>query len=251
MSTSKSVENFDLGDGSGFTYSAAVLDFDEAPEEMTLVALATDTSSSVRSFSPQLLAATKAGVLGLGDACPHVNQLWIRQLRFNHEVEEQHGFQLFSDIDENADFPTIDAGGGTALYDATLEAFSVMGAEASRLNAEDVMANGILIVVTDGRDEHSSSTIAAVAAKLTELVDSKSRVLESLKVYLVGVNAASCQSEHESFIRELGLNPDTDYKLIEDFNEKTAGQLAGWISRSVSAQAAAAGTGGPSANVEF
>ena len=132
----------------------------------------------------------------------------------------------------------------TGVYDAATNAILASTDYAKNLSENDFDVNGIVIVITDGADNQSSFSPAQVKDALQKALKEES--LESLVSILVGVGTASDPSLTqylEAFKNEAGI---TQYIDIKDANAKTLAKLAQFVSKSVSAQSQALGTGGPS-----
>ncbi|HVI40675.1 MAG TPA: hypothetical protein VM577_08445, partial [Anaerovoracaceae bacterium] len=112
----------------------------------------------------------------------------------------------------------------------------------------DLSVNGIVIVVTDGMDNTSISTKNSVRDALKLAVTDET--LESLVSILVGVNVqqSTVSSFLQSFKDEAGF---TQYVELDKADSKTLAKLADWVSKSISAQSQALGTGGPSKSLSF
>ena len=70
--------------------------------------------------------------------------------------------------------------------------------------------------------------------------------LESLVTILIGINAANYRRQLDTFSQEAGL---THYIDMGDVTPQKLAKLEGFVSQSVSSQAQARGTGGPSQNI--
>lgn len=206
--------------------------------EYTLVTIACDVSGSVTSFRDQLVDTVKKAV----DACrksPRANNIMVRMVTFNHDVQELHGFKPLGEID-NAEYDAITTGGGTALFDASASAIGAMTEYGRVLLAQDYGVNGILFVITDGDDAGSTYGPAMVRQKAEEAVSGE--VLESFLSVLVGINTtnAHCTGYLKIFQQDAGL---TEYIEAGAATPGNLAKLAAFVSRSVSSQANALGTG--------
>src|SRR5690606_30931669 len=114
-------------------------------------------------------------------------------------------------------------------------------AYAKTLTEQDYLVNAIVIVVTDGDDNHSSTKMADLQRELTRGV--KAEHLESIRTILVGVNAAQFRRELQAFQSDAGIDQYVD---VADASPQRLAKLADFVSRSISAQSQSLGTGGPS-----
>ena len=107
------------------------------------------------------------------------------------------------------------------------------------LIAGDYGVNGIVCVVTDGKDECSTLAARDVKAALERAMSSES--LESLVSILIGVNVQdpTVSDYLRRFKDEVGF---TQYVEAKDASPKTLAKLAGFISKSVSSQSQSLGT---------
>ena len=212
--------------------------------EYTLVTLVTDKTGSVSGFAPELLAMKRSVV----DACaksPRRDYLMVRNVEFATASEEIHGFAELRVVDA-AQYTEPRCGGMTALYDATFMAVAAANEYARMLADQDFSVNAVVFVITDGDDNASAHTPASVAQEIARGVNNE--WLESLNVVLVGVNASQYRHELEGFKNAASL---TQYVDAGDATPQRLAKLADFVSRSISSQSQALGTGGPSQALVF
>ena len=108
--------------------------------------------------------------------------------------------------------------------------------------------HGIVFVITDGEDNASTLGVQHVRAALSRAVTSEA--MESLVSVLIGVNVKDRRigGYLQDFKNEAGF---TQYVEIGSANAKTLAKLADFVSRSISAQSQALGTGGSSQTLGF
>lgn len=230
------MEQHSLG-GSGFQFSATKIS-NLGATEYTLFGLACDKSGSVSGFGQDIEAALKS-VIESCQRSPRADNLMARVITFDSRVSEVHGFKPLADCHLANYTGVIQPGGGTALYDASASLIDSVAAYGKSLLAQDYAANGIVCVVTDGYDEHSTLGVNAVKEALERAMQSES--LESLVSILIGVNVtnSTIQRKLEAFKNEAGF---TQYVQTSDASPKTLAKLAGFISKSVSSQSQSLGT---------
>ena len=238
------LETFKLPGSYGF--SATGLD-NLGSSEYTLVSLVVDESGSVSYFRKEMIDAIKAVV----KACrysPRADNLMIRLVTFSNTLSEIHGFKLLSNCNE-ADYDNLlNAGGATALFDACVNSIDATSAYGKTLTDSDFSVNGIVVVITDGEDNQSSSTLNSVKDSLSKVLSSET--LESLVSILIGVNVTS--SSVSSALNELNTKAGfSQYVEIGNADGKTLAKLAQFVSKSISSQSQALGTGGPSKSLTF
>lgn len=212
--------------------------------EYTLVTFAQDLSSSLCGFEDDLLKLKVTAV----EACrknPRIDNLMLRNITFNSQVVEEHGFAELATIDPSR-FTRPTCGGRTLLYDATLNAIEATNIYAAQLAAQEFFVNGIVIIGTDGEDYGSTTTTNEIKRAIERGI--KSEALESLMVILVGLNPSSCSASLQRFKNEAGL---TQYEEVTSLTPATLAKLAKFYSQSISSQSQSLGTGGPSQPITF
>ncbi len=242
---------FDLNDegaqqyaGGTYQFSAASID-DLGSTEYTLVTLLVDISSSVYSFKDEL----EKMLVTVVEACKHsprVDNLMLRVVLFNHDLNEIHGFKLFGTINVGDYDGTIDPQGMTALFDAAVSGIDATGEYGKQLVDNDFDANAIVFLVTDGWNTAGVHMAHHVAETVTEI--RKAEKLESIKTILIGVNATDYQDELEQFSKDGEFD---QFILAGDATPDVLAKLADFISKSISSQSQSLGSGGPSQNLTF
>ena len=215
--------------------------------EYTLVAIAVDRSGSVDGFEGALNDCL-GEILKACRRSPRADNLMLRTLTFDDQIEEAHGFKPLGEIPLDAYRGAVAPRGATALYDATVNALDSVLAYGKTLIESDFAANGIVFVLTDGLDNRSMATPATVKHKLDEA--RRGEKLESVLTVLVGVNVLDPEAQRalETFAKEAGF---TQYVDVGAATDKTLAKLAQFVSRSVSAQSQALGSSGPSKPLAF
>lgn len=212
--------------------------------EYTLVTYVGDKTGSVRHYA-QLLLDCKKAVIGACRKSPRAEFLLVRNTEFNTEVDEVHGFVELATLDESQ-YALPKCSGHTALFDATYAAIAATNEYAKTLSDQDFSVNGIIFVITDGVDDSSVQTFASIKAELTRGIENES--LESLMVVLIGVNASMFKRQLDEF--KVGAEL-TQYIDAGEATPQKLAQLADFVSRSISSQSGALGTGGPSVPLVF
>lgn len=232
-----------------FTFSAVRMD-DLGATEYTLVTIVVDITSSVIPFAGELLKCVKKIV----EACkksPRAENLLIRLLTFNTNIQEIHGFKLLSDI-KPEDYKTFKPQGMTALYDAAYSGVSATLEMAKRLIQQDFDVNGCVYLITDGMDNASTMTPKTIADKIQDAV--KGEEIESLVTVLVGLinpndnYAKDVRRALTTFQVEANL---TQFVDAGDATAQRLAKLAQFVSQSISAQSQALGTGAASQPLQF
>jgi len=217
--------------------------------EYTLVTIVRDKSGSVGSYESNLVRSTREAVKACGYS-PRANNLLVRVVDFNDIVQEAHGFKELRQIDADKEYD-VRCGGGTALYDAVIDAVQATGAYAKVLFDNDFEVNAIIFVETDG--EENSSNVRDVL-KVKEEVDRlmRSEVVESCLIILIGCNTGGAQAKLSRYLQDFQTKVGiTAYKDIGEFDHKNGAKLAQFVSKSISSQSQSLGTGGPSQVLTF
>lgn len=227
----------------GFAFSAVRPEILGA-SEYTLVTVVLDKTGSVSGFANDLFEIKKRIV----EACrksPRADFILLRVIEFNSRVEEVHGFVPLPQVDAST-YVVPHCTGSTALFDASFSAIGATNAYAKTLASQDYLANGLVVIITDGDDNASSLTVADVARELNMAVTGEH--LESLKTILVAVNA----QQYEPLLRAFATNAKIDeYVDMGDASAKKLARLADFVSQSISTTSQSLGTGGPSAAITF
>jgi len=231
---------------SHYGYSATRLD-ELGATEYTVVTIACDVSGSTAAF----IFDMESAITRIVQACkssPRADNLLLRLLAFDDTLSELHGFKLLESCNL-ADYGGIlHAGGSTALYDAAENAVSSTINYGQQLLSGDFSANAILFVITDGMDNASRLPAKKVKEALARGISGEA--LESLVSVLIGVNVQDPQAV--KFLRQFQVEANfTQYVELDQADAKTLARLAEFVSRSISAQSQALGTGGASQSLVF
>lgn len=228
--------------GPNFNFKGARLDTLGATE-YTIVTVAVDVSGSVMGFAKELESSLQSVV----EACqlsPRADRLMIRLLTFGSSVSEVHGFKELSTCNL-ADYQGIlHCGGLTALCDACGNAVEATSQYGQDLANQRFDANALIVVITDGGDNNSKLTRNYVKDALERTI--KEEHLESIKTILVGVG--NDVQYWNQFANDVGFDQTV---ATGDASKRKLAKLANFVSKSISAQSQALGTGGPSQSLTF
>lgn len=232
--------------GSSYGFSSTRIQ-DLGAAEYTLVTIAADVSGSVAGFERDIERAIKEVV----NACrhsPRADNLMLRLVMFDQNLVEIHGFKPLMGC-APADYDgCLRIGGTTALLDASHNAVAAVAQYGKDLSDNDFDVNGIVFVITDGGDNASSMTTADVKKAFKKAI--RSEALESLLSILVGVNVGS--SQVGAVLAQLHKDVGFDrYLELAKADAATLAKLADFVSRSISAQSQALGTGAASVSLSF
>jgi uncharacterized protein YegL len=235
--------------GTHFQFSGKKIDTLGATE-YTLAVLVIDRSGSVFGYEGNINKAVQEVVKSCRRS-PRADNLLLRVVTFDHDVEEFHGFKTLMDCNE-ADYASVCVPRcTTALYDATYNGIMSAVQYGKDLIDNDFAVNCALFVITDGADNASTVTRKMVADALAQARQSES--LESIMPVLIGVGDGSDDQTGlggylQDFKDEAGFQ---QYISIDRADEKKLAKLGGFISQSISSQSQALGSGGGSKSLSF
>jgi len=236
----------ELKTASNYKFSATKVDSLGATE-YTLVTIINDASGSVYSYAKDMEKCMKMA-LGSCQKSPRAENLMLRTVTFNHNLNEVHGFKPLSNVKE-ADYDnSLSPYGDTALFDAVQSSVETTSLYAEKLHDQDFSVNSIIFVITDGQDTCSRATPSSVKRAIQAAMKNES--LESITVVLVGVGAsgAGIMDYLNDFKDKAGISQ------FIDIGEATPGKLAklaNFISRSVSSTSQAIQNGTSSSLLTF
>ncbi len=232
--------------GSNYGFSAKRIG-DLGATEYTLVGLTADVSSSVHYFSDGIEKCVKE-VVSSCRRSPRCDNLMLRMTTFNQDIDETHGFRPLTDCDPDKYDGCINPNGMTALYDAAHNLVESVTQYGQDLSNSDFEVNGIIFVITDGMDNRSTETPASVAKAIERARQHEE--LEPVLTLLIGVNITDPQVSQ--YLKTFETEGKFDkYVELDNADEKTLAKLAEFVSKSISSQSQALGTGGSSTVLSF
>jgi len=238
------MEEYEIPGATGnFKFSAIRAD-ELGATEYTLVTLVTDITGSVSPFAHLLLECKKQIVRSCKKS-PRADNLMLRDVAFNEEVYEVHGFKPLDLIDPDA-YEPLDCDGMTALYDASYSAIGATLKYSENLINQDFDVNACVFIITDGDDNRSNCTPGMVADLMSDAV--RGEKIESLVSILIGVNAKQLIRKLEKFKSEGNL---TQFIDAGDATPGKLAKLAGFVSDSISSQSQSLGSGSASQPLNF
>ena len=220
-----------------YRFSGARIDQLDATE-YTLVTVVVDLSGSVGRFRDGIVRC----LAEVAEACrrsPRAANLMLRVTAFQSQIQEVHGFLPVQSIAPDR-YDGLTTGGCTALYDAAANAIAATARYGADLSRSCIDVNGLCIVITDGSDNASTLGVGAVRGALRAAVQEEA--LESVQSILVGVaiDDARTAAVLQSLQQDAGLDL---FVRLEQADAASLARLAAFVSRSVSAQSVALGTG--------
>lgn len=231
------METLSISGASGFQFSAVRLDPIKAASEYTLVTIVVDISGSVENYA----VALKQAVTHIIMACkksPRAENLMVRLLTFNDNVNEIHGFKLLNQIDQS-DYKDFHPRSLTALFDAVYSAIGATTTLSKSLIDQEYECNGAVYIITDGIDNRSVNTAASIQEKVAEA--KMQETIESLVTVLIGITPDKQINKYlESFKNEAGLSA---YINIGEATPGKLAKLAQFVSKSISSQSQSLGSG--------
>jgi hypothetical protein len=232
-------------DGTGYGFSATRIE-DLGASEYTLVGICIDRSGSTSGFQDRIEKAL-GEIVGACRHSPRSDNLMLRVATFDHVLDEVHGFKPLSECNPDDYKGIAPPGGSTALFDASLNVVESVVQYGKNLVDQDFAANGIVFVITDGQENASKMTANEVKKAIESAVKSES--LESIRTVLIGLSVdTTLDSWLQTFKDGVGFD---QYVGVQDASEKSLAKLAAFVSKSISSQSQALGTGGPSQSLTF
>jgi len=228
--------------GTHYTFSGAKIDTLGA-SAYTLGVVVLDTSGSTGGIRADMEKALKAIVAACRDN-PRADNMMLRVVKFDSVVEEIHGFKPLPDCNDGC----LVGGGLTALFDACYTSIKSCALYGDQLTKQAYDVNAAVFIVTDGGNNQGKCTEKMVREALADAVQSEA--VESVVSVLVGLNTAYAGLD------QLLAQVKTDcgfsqYVAIKDATPDQLARLGDFITRSVSSQSQALGTGGPSKSLSF
>ncbi|MEZ4884446.1 MAG: vWA domain-containing protein [Chitinophagales bacterium] len=156
-----------------------------------------DVSPSIHTYVKDLNHAFNDFVASMQQS--HVaDHLLVSVIEFNEKVMVRTGFQPILQV-PNIQFKPC--GGGTALYDATLQGLKQAVDYRSNLEASGVTTKTLLFVITDGEDNSSQNQASRVKTELNKILANEQNVF-SFTTILFGVGHSSSFGKAQ---QEMGL----------------------------------------------
>ncbi len=240
------MQSITIPGASNFKFSAVRPD-DLGATEYTLVTIAVDISASVYGFNAELKSAVLA-VLDASRKSPRADNLLVRLLTFNTETVEIFGFKSISDI-QSLDINDFVPNGMTSLFDATMDAVAATEQYANVLYQQDFDTNAAVYIISDGGDNQSRlATERNIADKVQEI--RRNEQLESIVTMLIGINTDNGQVKKllENYAKDAEFSQYVD---VKDASAQSLAKLAGFVSKSISSQSQALGSGAASQSLSF
>jgi len=241
--TDDDLQVMNITGATGFQFSAIRPEHLGATE-YTLIAIVLDVTGSVTGFASQLLEMVKAVV----QACrksPRAENLLLRFLTFNTQIDEVHGFKPLADINEG-DYQALQPFGMTALFDAGYSAIGSILTYGKTLQDQDFGVNGACYIITDGEDNASRVSPAMIRDLMAQAVTGEQ--IESIQAILIGINTGNCRASLDDFAKQANLSAFID---AGDVTPQKLAKIAGYVSKSISSQSQSLGTKGPSQVLQF
>jgi len=221
-----------------FQFSAVNVDSQAlGATEYTIDSLIWDKSGSVASYAQDLEKCLKESVQACAKS-PRADNLMLRALLFNSNLDEIFGFKELKDIDINK-LPRISPNGTTALLDAIANGVGATIEYSKKLVEKFYAVNGVIFVMTDGDDNASSpgTTLKTLKAQFDEA--QRKEVIDSLTSILIGIEdpqgSPSRIAEVKKYLDNLHKKVGFDaYLDMGKVTPQRLAKLAQFVSQSVS-----------------
>lgn len=219
-----------------FQFSAVKLD-QLGATEYTLVTIVNDYSGSVSDFADALDKMRESVIVGCKKN-PRAENVLLRDVTFNSQLYETHGFKPLPDIDP-AQYPKAKPYGSTALFDAVYSAVGATLKYAEDLLNQHYSVNAVLYIVTDGENNASTMTPSEIKKKIQAA--KKNEDIDSILTVLVGItNDAGTNQYFERFVKQAGID---QYINMRDVTPRKLAKLGELVSQSISSTSQNINTG--------
>ncbi len=210
--------------------------------EYTLVNIAVDMSGSVSGFNSELIKSIQT-IIKTCKKSSRAENLMVRLITFNSNIYEEHGFKTLALINDN-DYQQIKSPTGmTCLYDACINSIEALETYGRTLTEQEFLVNGVLYIITDGENTSGKHNMSEVAKRFKEYKLTES--LESLQTFLIGININN--SDMKRYLDNLNTTVGFDQFIdVDNASVDTLAKLANFVSKSISLQSQALGTGAAS-----
>lgn len=223
--------------GTGYQYSGVRLE-NLGATEYTLVTIVVDVSFSVGKFKTDLEKCLKEIV----ESCrksPRADNLMLRLVSFSNDVTEEHGYKLLNECNSDDYLYCLNIRNMTALYDASYNSVVAALSYAETLTENDFDVNGVIFILTDGRDNRSTYSAENVKEAIQKAM--REEQMESLTTVLIGIDVDADTNQYLTKFKEKA--EITNYVELGDANSKNLAKLAEFVSKSISSSSASLGTG--------
>lgn len=214
----------------------------------TLVTIAIDESPSTESFKKEMEQCVKNAIEGCKKT--YSDYLLLRVVAFSNSLREIHGFKLLQDCNPSDYDNCLRGGSGTLLFESVLNVINASLQYGKTLSEQDMDVNAITIVITDGEDNRSVR-VGPSDIKNAIRDAKKQESLESILTILVGVGVGTYTDVGQYLTNFKDEAEISQYVELKDADDKTLGRLSGFISKSVSSQSQALGSGAMSQPLQF
>ncbi len=206
---------------------------DLVSDETTLFCVVLDETGSMHS-NYDAVVASYAEMLSALKASKAADKILMSPWSFNIKSRLIHGYLP---LDMVPDLSGYDPDGGTALYDATLDALTSLIAYEQELKALGNRTQAVVAIFTDGEDNSSRSSAAEVKKVADELLAKETYVLslvafESDPVQKFGKKAASEMGFPN--LLEAGATPSEIRRAMGTVSQSTIRASQGQIGKSQS-----------------
>lgn len=242
----QNMQSLTIPGASNFKFSAVRPD-DLGATEYTLVTIAVDVSSSVYGFATELKNCVKA-IIEAARKSPRADNLLVRLISFDTDLREVFGFKALADIDTGS-IDNFTPAGMTALYDAGYETLGATEQYAKLLYAQDFDVNAALYVITDGWDTASINAHPRLVADCLQSIR-RTEKMESIITLLIGINTKDphVADSLAKFAKQAAFDQFID---AGDANAANLAKIAGYVSKSITSQSQALGSGSASQILSF
>lgn len=218
--------------GNHYGYSA-VTNFNKlGASAYTLVQLIVDESGSVGPYQTEMEKCLQE-VIQSCRLSPNADNLMVRLVTFSDQMREVHGFKPLENCNVDDYKNSLNTGGMTALFDAADNSILAATDYAKKLYDADFEINGITIIITDGEDNSSRTSLQTLKKSVENCT--KSEAMKSMVSILVGVGLD--RPDVSNYLQNIKTTAGiTEYINVGDASPKNLAKLAKFVSKSISSQ---------------
>jgi hypothetical protein len=229
-------EVFSIPGAAAFQFSGVQIGDDTlGATEYTLASLIWDKSGSVSPYAADLDKCLKDCVEGCRKS-PRADNLMLRTLLFNQNLDEMFGFKELKDIDPST-FKKFRPSGSTALFDAAYNGIAATLEYSKKLIDKFFSCNGVVFVMTDGDD--NASTMTKKGIKDLIATSKQQEIIDSLVTVLIRIEDPNAPPNVQRDIKKYldDFQKQCDFDAFVDMGKVTPqrlAKLAQFVSQSVS-----------------
>jgi uncharacterized protein YegL len=188
-----------------------------------------DISPSIRSFESDMNTALRDVFMQELKNSHRKDDIVIKAITFNENVTHKSGFMPITSLQDDY-LEVKGSGGGTALYQAVLEALVHANKYREDLEDQGIDVRTNITIITDGVDNQSPNSAPLAIRQIIDNLRSNEAWSSSYTITLIGVGKAA---DFTDAAKEMGLDPTKSLVTIGTSAAEIRKQM-GVVSQSVS-----------------